>query len=70
MLVRDLMELFRVGRRYHSAGVPVRIWCLLASQFARSTLGNTSLEYAIEESSIIVGWVANWKQIETFLYDW
>ena len=25
---------------------------------------------ALEESFIIVGWVANWKPMETFLYDW
>jgi len=28
------------------------------------------LARAFEESLIIVGWVANWKPIETFLYDW
>jgi hypothetical protein len=28
------------------------------------------LNKVLEESLIIFGWVANWKPIETFLYDW
>ena len=24
----------------------------------------------LEESLIILGWVANWRPIETYLYDW
>ncbi len=67
---RDLKELFRVGWRYLSVGLPVLVLCLVASQFARTSLGAGSLARAIEESLIIVGWVANWKPIETFLYDW
>lgn len=70
MTARDLRELFRVGRRYLAIGVPVLAICLLGSQFAGSFLGKTPFARIIEESLIIVGWVANWKPIETFLYDW
>ncbi len=70
MLGRDLSELFRNGRRYLLIGVPVLILCLIASQLVRTTLGPSPLSRALEESLIIVGWVANWKPIETFLYDW
>ena len=70
MLERDMRELFRNGWRYLSIGVPVLIACLTASQLARAGLGGGPIARAVEESLIIVGWVANWKPLETFLYDW
>jgi hypothetical protein len=70
MQQRDLNELFRVGRLYLSVGVPVLVICLVASQLARTRLGSGPIASAIAESFILVGWVANWKPIETFLYDW
>lgn len=66
---RDLNELHRTGRRYLSIGVPVLVGCLAASQIARLMLGSGAIARLIEESLLIVGWVANWKPIETFLYD-
>ena len=69
-LSRDLKELFRMGRRYLLIGLPILVACLLASQFAQSYLGNGPVAKTVEESLIIVGWVANWKPLETFLYDW
>ena len=70
MLDRELKELFRIGRRYLSIGVPVLVACLTASQLARAALGGGAIARVVEESLIIVGWVANWKPLETFLYDW
>ena len=70
MQQRDLNELFRVGRRYLSIGVPVLVLCLIGSQLARTRLGTGPLGSAIAESLVLLGWVANWKPIETFLYDW
>ena len=35
-----------------------------------SALGVNPISRAMQESLIIVGWVANWKPIEIFLYDW
>jgi hypothetical protein len=66
---RDLRELFRIGWRYLSIGVPLLIACLVASQLARAGMGTGPVARVIEESLIIVAWVANWKPIETFLYD-
>lgn len=70
MLERELRELFRIGRRYLSIGVAVLVVCLAASQLARAALGSGAMARVVEESLIIVGWVANWKPLETFLYDW
>jgi hypothetical protein len=67
---RELNELFRIGRRYLLVGIPVLVACLVGSQLAHRQLGSGPLANAIAESLILVGWVANWKPIETFLYDW
>lgn len=70
ILARDRTELFRTGRQYLAIGIPLLVVCLLASQFARAKLGSGPLAAIVSESLVIVGWVANWKPIETFLYDW
>lgn len=70
MQQRDLNELFRVGQRYLSIGVPLLVLCLIGSQLARTHLGDGPLARAVAESLVLLGWVANWKPIETFLYDW
>lgn len=67
---RELNELFRMGRRYLMIGLPILIGCLLASQLVEAQMGSGPLARTVEESLIIVGWVANWKPLETFLYDW
>ena len=67
---RDLNEHFRIGRRYAAIGIPILIVCFMSSQIVRSELGNGPLASTISESLLLVGWVANWKPIETFLYDW
>ncbi len=69
-LDRDLQELLRDGRRYLSIGLPVLVACLFASQLLRAWIGGGAIARVIEESLIILGWVANWKPIETFLYAW
>jgi hypothetical protein len=66
----DLKELFRNGRRYLAIGVPILLICLFTSHWLRAKFGDGPLSRTIEESLVIVGWVANWKPIQTFLYDW
>ncbi len=67
---RDLAEHFRAARRYFTIGLPVLAACLISSQTVAPLLGGGTLSRIIEESLIIVGWVANWKWIEAVLYDW
>ncbi|MFM1813321.1 MAG: hypothetical protein RLZ98_16 [Pseudomonadota bacterium] len=67
---RDLKDLFALGWRYLAIGIPILISCLTASQFMQHALGPGTFARIMEESLIIVGWVANWRPIETFLYDW
>lgn len=66
----ELKELFRLGWRYLAIGAPILVACLVASQSLKSAGSGTPFDRVIEESLIIVGWVANWKPIEVFLYDW
>jgi hypothetical protein len=63
-------ELFRIGRRSLAIGVVVLVACLVASQIAATLIPNRVVARVLEESLIIVGWVANWRPIEIYLYDW
>lgn len=66
----ELRELFRIGRRSLAIGVVVLVACLVASQIAAALIPNLVVARVLEESLIIVGWVANWRPIEIYLYDW
>ena len=66
----DLRELFRAGRRNLGISLPLLLLCLTASQLIRAYWGDGAVASVLKESLIIVGWVANWRPLETFLYDW
>lgn len=70
MAERDMRELFRIGRRSLAIGVAVLIACLVASQLFAVIIPEPVTARVVEESLIIVGWVANWRPIEIYLYDW
>jgi len=67
---RDLKELFRIGRRSLGIGVSILIVCLVSAHFAGDYLIDTPFKRLVEESFLILGWVANWRPLEIFLYDW
>jgi hypothetical protein len=67
---RDLNELFRVGRRSLGIGVPVLVACLVSAHLAAGYLSEAPFKRLVEESFLILGWVANWRPLEIFLYDW
>lgn len=70
LIERDRRELFRLGRLYLAVGLIVLMLCLLASQLLRTSFAGNPFMRVVEESLLILGWVANWKPLETFLYDW
>jgi hypothetical protein len=70
VMARDLNELFRVGRRSLLIGVIVLAACVLATRAVTVELGSENIGGILRESLIILGWVANWRPIEIFLYDW
>jgi hypothetical protein len=67
---RDLNELFRVGRLSLAIGVAILIACLMSAHFAVGVFFEEPFKRLAEESLLILGWVANWRPIEIFLYDW
>ena len=69
-LQRDLNELFRVGRRSLGIGVLVLVACLIAAHLIGGYLNEAPVRRLVEESFLLLGWVANWRPLEIFLYDW
>lgn len=67
---QELRELHRIGWRAGVIGLFVLASCLTASQLLAPLAPNATTARVIEESFIIVGWVANWRPIEIYLYDW
>ncbi|MDP1736506.1 MAG: hypothetical protein Q8L23_03595 [Caulobacter sp.] len=66
----DLKELFRVGRFSLLIGLAVLAVCVVAGRLVGSALGSGYLGRFFDEGLIILGWVANWRPIQIFLYDW
>ena len=66
----DLKELFRVGRYSLLIGVVVLGACFTVRHFLTDFFYSSEFGRFLDESLIIFGWVANWKPIEIFLYDW
>jgi len=70
VLQGDLNELFRIGRRSLAIGVAILIACLLAANLVSGFLADAPSRRIVQESFLILGWVANWRPLEIFLYDW
>jgi uncharacterized membrane protein YbhN (UPF0104 family) len=66
---RKLRSLMREGRQSAAIGLAFLFVCgalgLLAVRALPSPLGSF-----LSEGLLIIGWVANWRPIEIFLYDW
>ena len=66
----DLKELFRIGRWSLLIGAAVLALCVIAGQYGAQRLGGGYMGRFLSEGTIILGWVANWRPIEIFLYEW
>lgn len=67
---RELRELFHNGRISLVIGLGVLAAAFTGRELAWSTEAFGRLGELIAESFVIGGWVAMWRPIETFLYDW
>ena len=67
---RRLRRLFRVGRISLMIGLAVLTIFLIAAQFISQRTAGTGLSGVFHESLLIGGWVAMWRPLEVFLYDW
>jgi hypothetical protein len=67
---RELRELFRIGRRSLAIGLGVLGISVMVNQTMRTYLPNSNFGSLVAEGFFILGWVANWRPLEIFLYDW
>ncbi len=67
---RELRENFRSGRRALVIGVGILALCMAAAAALASEGEAGRLARIVEESLIIIGWVALWQPAGIFLYDW
>lgn len=70
VFTRDLKEHFRLGRRVLAVGLSVLSLCLLAGHLVSRYLSAGPVGLFLQESLLIIGWVANWRPAEIFLYGW
>lgn len=66
---RDLRDLFWQGRTSLLIGVAFVTVCLLLAE-AIGQAGSSTAHTITRESLTIVGWVAMWRPLQLFLYDW
>ncbi|WP_234052324.1 MULTISPECIES: hypothetical protein [unclassified Xanthobacter] len=67
---RELRELFRIGQRMLVIGGAVLALCLFLARTATRAFGSGTFGSFVVESLIILGWVANSRPLEIFLYEW
>jgi hypothetical protein len=67
---RRLRQLFRRGRTSLLIGVTFLAMSLLLGDLIARMLGEGRLGEVLRESLLIGGWVAMWRPMEIFLYDW
>lgn len=66
---RRLRRLFRDGRIALMIGFGFLLSCMLLRELAFS-LGHRAISDIIGEGMLIIGWVAMWRPLEIFLYEW
>ena len=67
---RELSQLFRVGRISLVIGLFFLGGAVAAGEALAALLSKEGQSWLLKESLIIGGWVALWRPLEIFLYDW
>jgi len=67
---RRLRQLFRRGRTSLVIGIAFLAVSLLLGDIVARLLGERRVGAILRESFVIGGWVAMWRPMEVFLYDW
>ena len=65
-----LRQLFRIGRTNLLIGLAFLAVSLLLGDVVANALDQRRLGQVLRESLLIGGWVAMWRPMEIFLYDW
>lgn len=66
---RELSQLLEQGRTSLVIGLAFLVLCLLAADLIAKVAAGTFLNI-VRESLTIGGWVAMWRPLQIFLYDW
>ena len=69
-LSKELKELFRIGRYSLCVGLVMLAICITGGRIIVRATWSGEFGALFNEGLIILGWVANWRPIEIFLYDW
>jgi hypothetical protein len=67
---QNLRQLLRRGSISLAIGLSFLVTFFMLGQLVRNILGEGQWAYLLRESLMIGGWVAMWKPLEIFLYDW
>jgi hypothetical protein len=67
---RRLRQLFRIGRTSLAIGLAFLAVSIALGDFVANRFKGSSIAEIVRESFLIGGWVAMWRPLEIFLYDW
>lgn len=70
LLRRDLRRLLRRGLISLAIGITFLVAIFAVVRLIGQLMGETAVGILSREGLIIVGWVAMWRPLEIFLYDW
>jgi hypothetical protein len=68
--MRNLRQLLLEGRVSLLIGVGFLALCLLAADILAANFANNTFLRLLKESLLIGGWVAMWRPMQIFLYEW
>lgn len=68
--LRELRQLFRVGRTSLAVGLLALTVTAIIGGTLERVLSDQGLGAIVRDSLVIGGWVAMWRPLEIFLYDW
>jgi len=66
----QLRDLFRIGRLSLAIGLAVLGLCTLVIHLLEHSGASSTVAQMTEQGLFILGWVALWRPLEIFLYDW
>lgn len=69
LLEREFRQLMRTARTSLAIGLTFLAACLLVSVYLLPEEGGAATRF-LRESVVIVGWVAMWRPLELYLYEW
>jgi len=67
---RELRRLFRTGRISLLIGLVFVVVAIIVGESIGALISRQRVAMLVQESLVIGGWVALWRPIEIFLYDW